>query len=499
MNAPLIPPATARTTGLRAIASGTLWVVAARWSIRGIGLVSTILLARLLAPAAFGVVAMATFVTGLLEVFGDTGLVLFLIRHPDPRRDHFDTVWTLRLLMGAVLALALLLLAPAAAAFFHEPLVAPAVRVLALRPLLLGLENPGIVLFRKDMTFSKDFEFLVLNKVVAFVLTVALALLLRSHWALIAGILAGGAISTLQSYRMHPYRPRLDLSRCRDVWGFSAWVLLQNVLAFANARMDELIVGRTASTAAMGAYHVAADVAAAPVQEIVTPLSRVLFPALSRLLHDPPALAAPALAATVPRVLSAVAIVSVAVSTGMVLVAGDFVRVVLGAQWLHVVPVLRILAASAGVVVLSYPMSVLLNATGRARLAATLSLGRQALLLAVMVPAALHWHTLEAIALARAGCMVASFIGSALVYARVLGLPAGSAFACLPRPLAAAAVMAGAVLLTQHAAPDLAAARLALAVCAGMVIFPLTLCALWVIAGRPDGLEAAVWRWSSGC
>ena len=488
------PPVTERTAGLRAIASGTLWVVAARWSIRGIGLVSTILLARLLAPAEFGVVAMATLVTGLLEVFGDTGLVLFLIRHPDPQRSHFDTVWTLRLLMGAVLALALLLLAPAAAAFFHEPLVAPAVRALALRPLLLGLENPGIVLFRKHMTFSKDFEFLVLNKVVAFVLTVALALLLRSHWALIAGILAGGAISTLQSYRMHPYRPRLDLSRCRDVWGFSAWMLLQNVLAFANARMDELIVGRTASTAAMGAYHVAADVAASPVQEIVTPLSRVLFPALSRLLHDPAMLAA-----TVPRVLSAVAIVSVAVSTGMVLVAGDFVRVVLGAQWLHVVPVLRILAASAGVVVLSYPMSVLLNATGRARLAAALSLGRQALLLAVMVPAALHWHTLEAIALARAGCMVASFIGSALVYARVLGLPAGSAFACLPRPLAAAAVMAAAVLLAQHAAPDLAAARLALAVCAGVVIFPLTLCALWVIAGRPDGLEAAVWRWSSGC
>jgi O-antigen/teichoic acid export membrane protein len=471
-------------TGLRAIASGTLWVVAARWTIRGIGLISTVILARLLAPAEFGVVAMAMFVTGLLEVFGDTGLVLYLIRHPDPQRGHFDTVWTLRLLVGAALALALLLLAPLGAAFFKEPLVAPAIRVLALRPLLLGLENPGIVLFRKDMVFSKDFEFLVLNKLAGFVLTVGLAVLLRSHWALIAGILAGSAVSTLQSYRMHPYRPRLDLSHTRDAWGFSGWMLAQNVLAFANTRIDELVVGRMASAASMGQYHVAADVATSPVQEVAMPLSRVLFPALSRLLHDPQALAA-----TVPRVLSAVAIIAVSLGAGVALVAGDFVRVVLGPHWLAVVPLVRILAASAAVTVLSYPLAELLNATGQVRLGALLTLARQALLLAAMVPAALYWGTLEAVALARAGCVVTSFVGSALVYAKVLRLPAASAFACLLRPLAAAAAMAGAVLLTQAAAPDLPALRLPLAALVGAATFALALWLLWRLAGRPDGAE----------
>ena len=71
---------------LRQIFSGAAWTIAARWAIRGLGLVSTLILARLLTPADFGVVAMAMFVVGMIEAFGDTGLTYYIIRHPDPRR-----------------------------------------------------------------------------------------------------------------------------------------------------------------------------------------------------------------------------------------------------------------------------------------------------------------------------------------------------------------------------------------------------------------------------
>ena len=471
-------------SGLRDILSGTIWVVAARWAIRGIGLVSAVLLARLLSPADFGVAAMAMIAVALVEVFGDTGLVQHLIRHPDPGRSHFDTVFTLQLIIGGVSSAGLVLLAPLAADFFHEPRITAVIRVLALRSLVGGMENPGIALFRKNMTFNKDFEFLVLNKVVAFLVTVGLAFALRNYWALVIGSVAGACAATLQSYRMHPYRPRLDLSATPQVWGYSVWMLAQSILLFLNQRIDELLVGRIKATALLGYYTVASDVAAAPIVEIVTPLSRALFPGLARLTQD-----GQALNQAFGKVLSAVAIVAFAVSIGIALVARDLALVLLGQKWAPVIPLLRILAVCAGLTALAQPVQTLLNATGRPSVAAILSMLRQALLIATMLPAAL-WYGLTAIALARTAVAGVSFIATAWVCAGLLGVPMTQTWRDLCRPALAATAMAGAVLAVQALSPAIPALRLGLGVVAGMLSYPAALLLVWRAAGRPDGVEA---------
>jgi len=473
-------------SALTEIFVGTVWMVAARWLIRAVGLISTVILARLLVPADFGVVAMAMFVVGLIEVFSETGLVYYLIRHPDPQRSHFDTVWSLRLLVGLGLGLVMVLLAPAGAAFFDQPLVQPTIQALALRPLLAGLENPGIILFRKNMMFNKDFEFLVLNKLVSFVVTVTAAVLLHNHWSLVIGIVAGGVTSTIQSYRMHPYRPRLDLSQTGAVWSYSFWILFQHILVFLNQHIDEVIVGRFKSTSAMGYYTVAADVAASPIQEIGTPLSRVLFSGIARIADQPEQLTR-----TMGRVLSIMAAITLAVSTGMALVARDFVPVVLGSQWLAAIPLVQILALAAGLQVLAQPVTVVLNSTGRSRQAAVLTLIRLLLLVAAMLVAA-RWAEIEQIALARAGVSAVTLVIALSIYARLLELRLLSVWANLLRPILASLSMAGAVVLVQALAPELPALRLLLAVAAGAASYLLALLGLWRLAGRPDGFESDV-------
>src|SRR5437764_13385461 len=92
---------------LQSIARGSAWTIAARWSVRGIGIVSTIILARLLQPADFGIVAMAMIVVGFIAVFSEAGQNLAVIRHPDPTPEHFDTAWTMSVCAGAIVALAL--------------------------------------------------------------------------------------------------------------------------------------------------------------------------------------------------------------------------------------------------------------------------------------------------------------------------------------------------------------------------------------------------------
>src|SRR5437660_670267 len=89
---------------LRTLMRGTTWQIGLRWSIRLLGLASTIILARLLTPADYGVVAIATVILGSIEIFSEIGLARAVIRHPNPTQQHYDTAWTLAVLVGLGLA-----------------------------------------------------------------------------------------------------------------------------------------------------------------------------------------------------------------------------------------------------------------------------------------------------------------------------------------------------------------------------------------------------------
>lgn len=473
---------------LRDISRGVAWVAGARWAMRGIGIISTLILARLLRPADFGLLAMATFLVGMLEVLSHAGIEMFVIRHPDPQRREFDTMWSMHLIIGAALAVAAWLLAPAGAAFFHEPRVAPVMRVLALRPLLTGLENPKIVMFRREMTFRREFEFFVTNKIGSFILTIALAIALRNYWALVFGIVGGGAISVLQSYRLLPYLPRFTLCELRAAWRISGWMLLQNMLKYLNARVDELIVGRFKTVTLMGYYSIAADLAASPIEEITQPLERVLFPGLVRIADDKAALAA-----TFARVLEGVAIAAFSLGVGIALVAGDLTRLFLGPQWLPAIPLLRVLALAAGLMMLAHPQNVLLNASGGERTATALNLVRQVVLVVAMLPMA-AWHGLQAVALGRAAAAVVVLAITLVVQARLLRMPVLSLWANLFRPAASAGVMAGAVLLVRHAGWQPPIIDLIVSVTTGVVTYTAALFLLWRLAGSPDTVERDLLR-----
>jgi len=469
---------------MREIFSGTAWAVAARWIIRAIGLVSIVVLARLLSPADFGIVAMAIFVVGLIEVLGDAGLALQIIRHPDPRHGELNTVFTLELLIGLGLSAAMILVAPFGAAFFHEPRLTWVIRALALRPLLTGLQNPAIALFRKHMTFNKDFEFLVLNKVVSFFIVLALAFTLRDYWALVIGTLAASLISTLQSYRMHPFRPRLQLSAVREIWGFSFWILVQNLFGFLDVHADRLVIGRINSTVLMGYYTVAGDTAFAPVREVVMPITRVLFPGVVRMRGD-----RTALAASFDRVLSSVAIAALSISAGVALIANDASTVFFGPGWTGLGPLLGILAISEALSALSQPLYTTLNALGRPRVVAGLNVVRLILLLATAVPAAVY-AGVQAVAMARLAVGAVTFVLMLLLQGRLLRLGPLRLWHSLGRPLLATLAMAGVVLLVQDAAPGTPALRLALSVAAGAVAYPVALLLLWQASSHPPGIEA---------
>src|SRR5215472_7511173 len=132
---------------------GSMWTLGIRWSIRLTGLVSTVLLARLLTPADYGIVAIAVVIVGAVDVFRLTGERSAIIRHPNPTREHYDSAWTMSVLLGLGLGLIILLLSPISASYFHEPRALAVVQVLAVRTMASGFENIGTLNFQRDLQF----------------------------------------------------------------------------------------------------------------------------------------------------------------------------------------------------------------------------------------------------------------------------------------------------------------------------------------------------------
>ncbi|MES2946965.1 MAG: lipopolysaccharide biosynthesis protein [Pseudomonadota bacterium] len=322
---------------MKDIVQSAMFTVAMRWSDRLIGLISTLVLARLLVPEDFGIIAMASLVIALADVLFDLGVHVTLIQNRAPLQEHFDTAWTLAILQSAVAAAVLVLCAPFAAQYFREPRVENVIQVLGLALLISGLENIGVVNFQKDMRFGKDFVFMFTKRFSGFVVTLVCAWVLQSYWALVIGTVFGRIVGVVCSYGMHPMRPRLGLVRGREMLGVSQWLLARTTGIYLEGQLHRMVVGRRDTAAALGTYTMAGDISAMPSTELLMPINRVLFPAFVTVKDRPEELKRVFLLAQ-----SVQSLIAIPASAGLALVAPELVPLMLGDKWLMAVPFVQI-------------------------------------------------------------------------------------------------------------------------------------------------------------
>ncbi len=471
-----------RTTAFK----GGLLSVGMRWTDRLIGLASTLILARVLVPADFGLVAMAMIVVGLIDVLLDLGVGAALIQNSTADKADFDTAWTLRLCQTTLAAIIVAVGAPFVAAYYGDPRVVDVMRVIALAVLVSGLENIGIVRFQKDMEFGRDFRFFFTKRVIGTLVTIGLALTLRSYWALVFGSLAGRLIGVALSYGMHPFRPQWSFSRLGAIWSFSQWNLVLSIASYLSLRLDQFVVGRRADASVLGAYAVSDEIASMPTTEILAPLGRVMFPAFVNVRDDPAELRRIVLLA-----FGVQAFIGVPAGVGVALVAAEFVPILLGDQWTSAVPFVQVLGLVGVATALSHSGQYALLALGRVRALAMLSVARFfafLLLLMMVFPEA----EARAVAEVRLAVSLGALLGMlAMVVSAVPQLRAQAMLESAWRPLAGAAVMVPCVLLVPALLPPQAlAVLLAIKVVVGVLAYAMTTAALWQLAGSPSGAES---------
>ncbi|MBM3523104.1 MAG: lipopolysaccharide biosynthesis protein [Alphaproteobacteria bacterium] len=466
------------------LATSSLWIVGARWLLRCIGLVSTVIFVRILTPRDFGIVALATLVMGLLEVFSEAGQRLALIRLQRIERDHYDTAWTLGVVIGVVIAVAMLAAGPVAGRYFDEPELGLVIQVLALRPLLLGFENIGTVDFRRDLRFDMELKLLLWPKIVTFGITLALVWWLRDYWALVFGIVAGQAVAIVFSYVLHPYRPRFSMAKLTELWGFSAWILLATFGRYCSERADEVVIGRRFEAQQLGVYSVVGSTAAMPVEELTTPVARALYSGFSRLRDDPPALRRTYLDA-----LSVLYAVAIAASFGIAAIAHDLVLVLLGAKWLDGVALVAPLAIAAASIGVGVTNNALANALGRTSWVAgrTWALALVLILAMVVVPTS---YGITGIAVARVGAALLVTLVMQVMVARLVDVDIGAVFETIWRPLVTAGVVYAAIRWGIAPLLQPGVVRLSICVASGAALTVIVQLGLWLLAGRPRGVEA---------
>jgi lipopolysaccharide exporter len=469
------------------IAKGAAWMMLLKLVERSIGLLSVLILARLLTPADFGLVAMATSVVALTELMGAFGFDTALIQRQSVDRTHYDTAWTFNVLFGAAISLLVLAMALPAADFFNDPRLKWVLPVLSLGALAGGFENIGTVNFRKDLNFSQEFRFLVAKKIIAFAVTVCLALTFRSYWALVGGIVTGKLCAVLISYRVHPYRPRFSLAASQELFHFSKWLFISNLVLFLQNTSANFILGRTVGAHALGIYSVAAELAVLPSTELVAPINRAAFPAYSRLSQDLPDLRSKFL-----NVFGTIAVVAFPFSIGLACVA------LLGPQWGQAVPLLQIFTVCGLASALQSNLYVVIVAMGKPKLNTLMSAGMLIVYLPVLVAATISFGVLGA---AWAHCImsIVVLVPLHIVFLRLTGLRPKEYFGTLWRPCLASLTMAGTILVIQkhstglmHALPIM---ELLAYVIAGAFTYIVAALGLWWLAGRPEAsAESALLR-----
>lgn len=471
------------------MAAGAAWMVAFKLTERTLTLVSTIVLARLLVPADFGVVAMAMSIVAILEVLTAFSIDVALIQRADVQRGHLDTAWTFNVMFGAAIALTLFLLAEPTAAFYRHPELVPVMRVLAIGWLVQGLENVGPVAFRRELEFNKEYWFLSAKKLAAFAVTIPLAIWLRSYWALVVGIVAGKFLSAWLSYAVHPFRPRFSLKGARELFAFSRWLFVNNVLFFLNQRTSDVVIGRLAGAQALGLYNLSFEISNMPTTELAAPINRAVLPGYAQLYRETGTLAQSYVA-----VIGLIALLSIPAGAGIAAIAAPFVTVVLGPKWLDAIPLIQILAFYGCVASLGTNTGVVMMAVGRPHLMTAMALTHVCVLVPALVIATRTWG-LAGAALAVLAATVLVLPLNFAILARVLGAGAMDLVRPLWRPVLGAAAMYGVVRLVLGrlgAAGAGEGVQLAAGIATGVVAYVVAVAILWAVAGRPEGAETTI-------
>jgi O-antigen/teichoic acid export membrane protein len=326
------------------IATSVFWMAWLRGIVQAASLVSTLVVARLLTPADYGLIALAGIWVNTLALVTELGVGAVIVQFPDLEERELNACFALSMGAAGLGYVALYASAPALAAWFATPALSDVLRVAGLSvPLGMARIVPDGLL-RKRLELDKVAQAEVGAALVGIPVVLGLALLGAGVWALVAGFLAMSVVQGLVSFSFVRWRPGLGMgsTRLRDILAYGVTTLGGGVCWGLYDQVDTFVLGKMSGNAGLGFYSMAKTLANLPVMKVAVAVKQLAGPLMAELQGNRMAMGAFFL-----RELGLVACFTTPLCVGTALVARDLVRIALGDTWLPMVPMLQILSVSA--------------------------------------------------------------------------------------------------------------------------------------------------------
>ncbi|WP_295428522.1 MOP flippase family protein [uncultured Thiodictyon sp.] len=322
------------------IAKGAAWTAGAQWVVQLTQFATSIVLARMLSPSDYGLVGLALVYTGFVTLVANLGMGPALIQRRTIDDGHICAAFWGTAAVSVILFLFSVVAAPAVADFFNQPQLVAIVRVTAIAILFSPLNSILYSLLSRQMAFRS----LALVDVAGAIASQGAALIFAVSgwgvWAIVIAQLANPLVRLLLLFRLNRWLPswRFDPQRFAALFAFSSHLIGFNFVNYFARNLDKVIIGRFLGSAALGYYDMSYQIMLKPLQNVSQTISSPLLPALSSIQEEK------AQASEVyRRVTTYIALITFPMMTGIALVAGDFVPIVLGNKWEPAVPIIRIL------------------------------------------------------------------------------------------------------------------------------------------------------------
>lgn len=325
---------------MRAAGTAMLWQAFQMGGVKALYMIRLLVLAILLTPADFGLIAIALAATGFLLNLTNFGLIPAVVQAEDMDDARYDAVWTFEMTRSVIVTALTILFAPLIAEIFAEPRAIPIIQVLALRPLIESLMSIKVAALNRTLTFRPLAFLKIIEAIFNAVISIALAKYF-SVWAMVFGMLGGAASMVIASYILAPYQPRIfyNWQSVRPLLRFGGWLLITGVVAMAGNFGLRIIISRQLGADGLGLYFLAAQLAFVPSEVASEVVGTVAFPLFARLRAS-----LQQAARAFQAILSGLMALLYPICALIIVLSPILVQDILGAKWDGTVPLIQVLA-----------------------------------------------------------------------------------------------------------------------------------------------------------
>lgn len=318
-----------------------IWAGSLRIIVRGLGILKTVILARLLTPSQFGIFGIAFLILGILEMVTETGVNVVLIQQDKKIDDYINTGWIVSIVRGIIISILIIIFTPLIVTFFNSPESKNILYLTALIPLLRGFINPAVIQYQKNLEFGNEFKFRSVIVFVEVTASVIIALITKSENALVWGMVCAVITEIIMSFVIIKPRPKLkfDFVKLKNMINLGKWITGAKVFDYLFAHLDDIVVGKLLGAYSLGIYQQSYRITSLPVIEISESFQRVTFPHYSKMIENKESIKS-----TYLKTLTYTVCLVVPFALILYLFPTQIIMLVYGSGWLSAVPVIKVLA-----------------------------------------------------------------------------------------------------------------------------------------------------------